>query len=84
MWSRFKKIAFAVLGLAVFILALELLKTSARGLAPLFTALSVDSVLNTLGMGWLMAYIVLSGSPTHAHQHDLKRKVKPFEHPAKG
>jgi Na+/phosphate symporter len=65
-WSRFKKIAFAILGLAVFILALELLKTSARGLAPLFTALSVDSVLNTLGMGWLMAYIVLSGSPVAA------------------
>lgn len=66
MWNRGKKIGYAMVGLAVFILALELLKTSARGLAPLFTALAVDSVVNTLGMGWLMAYVVLSGSPVAA------------------
>ena len=64
--NRIKKVLLAVAGVAVFILALELLKTGARELEPLFKTLSVDSMTNTLGMGWLMAYMVLSGSPVAA------------------
>lgn len=64
--NRIKKVLLAVAGVAVFILALELLKTGARELQPLFKTLSVDSMTNTLGMGWLMAYMVLSGSPVAA------------------
>lgn len=66
MLNRIKKVLLAVAGVAVFILALELLKTGARELQPLFKTLSVDSMTNTLGMGWLMAYMVLSGSPVAA------------------
>ncbi len=65
-FNRVKKILIALAGMAVFILALELLRTGARELQPLFMALSVDSMFNTLGMGWLMAYLVLSGSPVAA------------------
>jgi len=64
--NRIKKALIAVAGVAVFILALELLKTGARELQPLFKTLAVDSMTNTLGMGWLMAYMVLSGSPVAA------------------
>ena len=60
------KIGVVVAGLAVFILALELLKKGAAGMAPLFTTLRVDGVWDSLGMGWLMAYVVLSGSPVAA------------------
>jgi len=64
--NRIKKVLIAVAGVAVFILALELLKSGARELQPLFRTLAVDSMTNTLGLGWLMAYIVLSGSPVAA------------------
>src|SRR5262245_19398656 len=54
-------------GIALFILALELMKAGARGLAPLITdTLKVDNPINGLGFGWLMAYAVLSGSPVAA------------------
>ncbi len=66
MLNRIKKILIAATGVVVFILALELLKTGAHELQPLFKTLSVDSMTNTLGMGWLMAYMVLSGSPVAA------------------
>lgn len=66
MLNRIKKVLIAVAGVAVFILALELLKSGARELQPLFKTLAVDSMTNTLGLGWLMAYIVLSGSPVAA------------------
>ncbi len=66
MLNRIKKVLIAVAGVAVFILALELLKSGARELQPLFRTLAVDSMTNTLGLGWLMAYIVLSGSPVAA------------------
>ncbi len=60
------KLLITVAGLAVFILALELLKKGAAGIAPLFQSLHVDGVWDSLGMGWLMAYVVLSGSPVAA------------------
>ena len=60
------KLAAVAAGLFVFILALELLKKGAGGIAPLFERLSVDGVWDSLGMGWLMAYVVLSGSPVAA------------------
>ena len=60
------KLLTTVAGLAVFILALELLKKGAAGIAPLFQSLHVDGVWDSLGMGWLMAYVVLSGSPVAA------------------
>lgn len=51
----------------LFILALELMKNGARGIAPLIVNLfKVDSISNALGFGWLFAYLVMSGSPVAA------------------
>jgi hypothetical protein len=50
----------------LFVFALETIKTSARSIAPLLQTLHVQGVLNLFGLGWLMAYAVLSGSPVAA------------------
>lgn len=57
-----------VLGVAlfVFVLALELLKTGAAGVVAVLRGFNGQGVLNTLGFGWLMAYLVMSGSPVAA------------------
>jgi hypothetical protein len=61
------KIAYALAGLFLFILALQLMKAGARGLAPVLkeTAL-LQTPIQALGLGWLGAYFVLSGSPVAA------------------
>ena len=53
-------------GLFIFILALQLMKTGAKGLKPILEGLSADGVVNLLGFGWLGAYVVMSGSPVAA------------------
>lgn len=61
------KILIFFVSLALFMLALELMKSGARGLAPLIqNALAVSGPLSSLGFGWLSAYLVLSGSPVAA------------------
>lgn len=61
------KVAAAVGGLLLFVLALELLKSSAGGLGPFVAGtLRVDGFGGALGFGWLFAYVVLSGSPVAA------------------
>ena len=61
------KAAYALLGLFVFVLALQLMKAGAKGLAPILreTAFLKDPI-DSLGFGWLGAYLVLSGSPVAA------------------
>ena len=54
------------LGLLLFVLALELLKKGAGGLGPLLRGLGVEGFTGGLGFGWLMACVVLSGSPVAA------------------
>ncbi len=61
-----RRIALAVAGILIFILALWLLKKGASGLKPLMDHLQVSGMVNALGFGWLMAYVVLSGSPVAA------------------
>lgn len=64
---NWRKIGFFLLSLCVFILAIQLLKEGARGLAPFIRdRLRVDNIANGLGFGWLFAYLVLSGSPVAA------------------
>jgi Na+/phosphate symporter len=63
---RWIKPVAAVVGLAFFVLALELLKSAAGELAPLLTLLQVNGVRQAVGFGWLGAYLVLSGSPVAA------------------
>lgn len=56
-----------VVSLFLFILAITLMKEGARELAPLVRdRFSVTNPANSLGFGWLFAYIVMSGSPVAA------------------
>ena len=55
-----------LLALLVFVLALELLKKGAIGIGPLLRQLDVSGVSGGVGFGWLMACVVLSGSPVAA------------------
>lgn len=51
----------------LFILAITLMKIGARGITPLISRLSIISNgANSLGFGWLFAYIIMSGSPVAA------------------
>jgi Na+/phosphate symporter len=53
--------------LFLFILAVILMKEGARGLAPLVRDnLAIDNAANSLGFGWLFAYLIMSGSPVAA------------------
>lgn len=56
----------ALAGIFVFIFALEVLKSGAKGLVPVLDNLSVSGPANAVGFGWLFAYVVLSGSPVAA------------------
>lgn len=64
--ARVLKIGAALLGLFLFVLALQLLKAAAKNLSGLVVGLGVDSPLSALGFGWIFAYVVLSGSPVAA------------------
>jgi Na+/phosphate symporter len=57
---------YVIAALAVFVLALELLKSGAGGLKPVLNGLSADGVTGLLGFGWLGSYLVMSGSPVAA------------------
>ena len=51
----------------LFILAIQLMKRGAQAVAPrLQGQFPVDNMVSTLGLGWLGAYFVLSGSPVAA------------------
>lgn len=61
------KILLFTISLFLFVLAITLMKEGARGLTSLVeNHLSVDNAFNSLGFGWLFAYIVMSGSPVAA------------------
>jgi len=60
------KITLVAAAFFLFVFALESIKTSARGISPVLTTLHVSGTLNLFGLGWLMAYAVLSGSPIAA------------------
>jgi len=64
-WVR--KLAYLLLGLTVFILALQLLKQGAGVYGgSIVRFLNISSFTNALGFGWLLAYLFLSGSPVAA------------------
>lgn len=65
-WRTAVRLSYAGGAVLLFGLALELLKSGARGLAPLLNALSVQGDANALGFGWLGAELALSGSPVAA------------------
>jgi sodium-dependent phosphate cotransporter len=58
---------YAVLGLGLFVVALGLMKSGAAVIAPaLQGSIFTDNAWSTLGLGWLGACVVLSGSPVAA------------------
>lgn len=68
-WQRinWRKIVLFIVSLFLFILALTLMKDGARGLAPFIeNRFRLDNPANTLGFGWLFAYLIMSGSPVAA------------------
>jgi sodium-dependent phosphate cotransporter len=65
--KQIRKIGMFAVSIALFVLALELMKAGARGLAPLTNdLLHVEHPVSGLGFGWLTSYLVLSGSPVAA------------------
>ena len=61
------KILSFLAALFLFILSIQLMKTGAQAIAPrLQGTFPVDNMVSTLGLGWLGAYVVLSGSPVAA------------------
>jgi len=69
-----KVAALLVVSLYLFILGLELIKAGAKPLGSWIQALGVDSVKGALGLGWLLACVVLSGSPVAAFSLGLLDK----------
>lgn len=64
---RLGKSVLFVVSLFLFILAITLMKEGARELAPLVRdSFHVNNPVNSLGFGWLFAYLVMSGSPVAA------------------
>lgn len=57
------RLAYALPGILLFIVALQVMKAGASSLASLFTNLDLSGPANAFGFGWLMAYATLSGSP---------------------
>lgn len=64
---RLDKIGLFVTSLFLFILAINLMKEGARALAPLLRdGAAISNPANSLGFGWLLAYLIMSGSPVAA------------------
>src|SRR5687767_7661772 len=64
---RALKVLSFVGAIFLFILAIQLMKEGAQSIAPrLQGTFPVDNMISTLGLGWLGAYLVLSGSPVAA------------------
>jgi len=59
-------VALFASALFLFVLSLELIKTGAAGLAPWLRRLEIRGLAGGLGLGWLGACLVLSGSPVAA------------------
>lgn len=63
---NWRKAGLIVIALFLFVLAIQLLKSGARALAPWVETWAVHNPFNALGFGWLFAYLMMSGSPVAA------------------
>ncbi|MBL8692703.1 MAG: hypothetical protein JNJ88_01260 [Planctomycetes bacterium] len=61
-----RRVLALFVGVALLLLALELLKRGAAGFGTTLRDLGVRGVAGSLGFGWLFACVVLSGSPVAA------------------
>jgi sodium-dependent phosphate cotransporter len=63
-WPRVAKVLSFLGALFLFVLAIQLMKKGAGAIGPRLAGSGVfDNAVQTLGIGWLGAYLVLSGSP---------------------
>ncbi|MGE5597161.1 MAG: hypothetical protein ACM3S1_14150 [Hyphomicrobiales bacterium] len=60
------RLGFAIAGLFLFVLALQVIKSGAPEVLPLIERIHVAGPVNAVGFGWLFAYVTLSGSPVAA------------------
>jgi sodium-dependent phosphate cotransporter len=66
-WLNWRRLGLGLSGLLLFVLSMELMKEGAGGLAPLLRGhLAITNAGDSMGCGWLMAYLILSGSPVAA------------------
>ena len=66
-WIPLSKFTLFIISLYLFMLAVVLMKDGACGVASLVRdSFSVTNAVNSLGFGWLFAYIIMSGSPVAA------------------
>ncbi|HEC35209.1 MAG TPA: hypothetical protein ENI39_01585, partial [Anaerolineae bacterium] len=69
-----RRLGLGLCGFLLFVLALALMKEGAGGLASLLhDHLEVTNAADSMGFGWLMACVVLSGSPAAAAAMALLR-----------
>ncbi len=62
-----RKVLILAVSVLLFIAALRLMQTGARGLEPLVRdVLKVSGPVNGMGFGWVLTYTMLSGSPAAA------------------
>lgn len=62
-----RKIGLFLVSLFLFLLALTLMKEGAGSLTPLlYGRFAITNPANSLGFGWLFAYLIMSGSPVAA------------------
>jgi len=69
LWQRvaWGKVAIFIASIFLFVLAITLMKEGARDMGPLVRdRFAVSNAANSLGFGWLFAYVVMSGSPVAA------------------
>lgn len=66
-WQIIYRVGVFLVGLTLFVIALLLMKESAKPLEPVIRGtFSVNSPASALGLGWLTASVALSGSPVAA------------------
>ncbi len=64
---NWRKVGLFFVSLWLFILAIMLMKEGARGLTGLVSGrFSIQAPANSMGFGWLFAYLIMSGSPVAA------------------
>jgi Na+/phosphate symporter len=57
---------YVIVAVAIFVFALQTLKSGAGALRPILNSFDASGTPNILGFGWLGSYAVLSGSPVAA------------------
>ncbi len=60
------RLGAAAAGIFLFVFALQVVKAGSGSLLPILDGLSIQGPVNSVGFGWLLAYVAMSGSPVAA------------------